>query len=100
MSQFADGGIVGSKPYAASASYIQRQSDDCRGCHYKHARRHGEGACPLNSLYGHFHERHHEVLGRNPRLALTYRSWERMGTAERAATLAQAESYLAVLDEL
>lgn len=100
MSQFADGGIVGSKPYAASASYIHRQSDHCKGCHYKHARRHDEGACPLNSLYWHFHERHHEVLGRNPRLSLTYRSWERMGTDERAATLAQAESYLARLDEL
>ncbi|WEN14247.1 cryptochrome/photolyase family protein [Rhodanobacter sp. AS-Z3] len=100
MSQFADGGIVGSKPYAASASYIHRQSDHCQGCHYNHARRHGERACPLNSLYWHFHQRHRDVLGRNPRLAMSYRSWDRMKAAERAATLAQAERYLAHIEEL
>ncbi|MEO8998889.1 MAG: cryptochrome/photolyase family protein [Rhodanobacter sp.] len=100
MSQFADGGIVGSKPYAASASYIHRQSDHCEGCHYKHARRHGENACPLNSLYWHFHQHHRESLARNPRLAMSYRSWDRMDVSERAATLAQAESYLARINEL
>ncbi len=100
MSQFADGGIVGSKPYSGSAAYIQRQSDHCQGCHYRHTLRHGERACPFNSLYWHFHARHQPTLGRNPRLGMTYRSWERMSVAERAATLAQAEHYLARIDQL
>lgn len=100
MSQFADAGVVGSKPYAGSAAYIHRQSDYCTGCHYQHARRHGERACPFNSLYWHFHVRHEPLLGRNPRLGMTYRSWAKMAADERAATLAQAEYYLARLDTL
>ncbi|MGN6226576.1 MAG: cryptochrome/photolyase family protein [Dyella sp.] len=100
MSQFADGGIVGSKPYSGSAAYVNRQSDHCKGCHYTHTKRHGERACPFNSLYWHFHARHREQFGRNPRLAMAYRSWERMATDERAATLAQAERYLADVDAL
>ena len=100
MSQFADGGIVGSKPYAASASYIARQSDHCKSCHYNHRLRHGEKACPLNSLYWHFHERHRDVLESNPRLKMSFRNWDRMDTAERKATLDQAESYLANIDAL
>jgi deoxyribodipyrimidine photolyase-related protein len=100
MSQFADGGIVGSKPYSGSAAYVNRQSDHCKGCHYTHTKRHGERACPFNSLYWHFHARHREQFGRNPRLAMAYRSWKRMATDERAATLAQAERYLADVDAL
>ncbi|UGB37210.1 cryptochrome/photolyase family protein [Frateuria soli] len=100
MSQFADGGVVGSKPYSGSAAYVNRQSDLCRGCHYRHTRRHGERACPLNSLYWHFHVRHRARFERNPRLAMTYRGWDRMEAAERAATLAQAERYLEQLDSL
>lgn len=100
MSQFADGGIVGSKPYSGSAAYVNRQSDHCKGCHYRHTLRHGERACPFNSLYWHFHVRHRDSLARNPRLAMAYRSWERMDADERHATLAQAEQYLAQLDEL
>lgn len=100
MSQFADGGIVGSKPYSGSAAYVNRQSDHCKSCHYTHTKRHGERACPFNSLYWHFHARHREQFGRNPRLAMAYRSWERMATDERSATLAQAERYLADVDAL
>ncbi|MGN6738462.1 cryptochrome/photolyase family protein [Dyella sp.] len=100
MSQFADGGIVGSKPYSGSAAYVNRQSDHCKGCHYAHTKRHGERACPFNSLYWHFHARHREKFGRNPRLAMAYRSWEKMAAGERAATLAQAERYLADVDAL
>ena len=100
MSQFADGGIVGSKPYSGSAAYVNRQSDHCKGCHYTHTKRHGDRACPFNSLYWHFHARHREQFGRNPRLAMTYRSWDRMNPVERTATLTQARRYLAQLDQL
>ena len=100
MSQFADGGIVGSKPYSGSAAYIGRQSDHCKGCHYNANKRHGADACPFNSLYWHFHLRHQQTLGRHPRLGMTYRSWARMNEAERVATLAQADDYLTRLDDL
>lgn len=100
MSQYADGGLLGSKPYAGSASYIGKMSDYCKGCAYQPKLRHGTMACPFNSLYWHFHHRHAERLARNPRLAMSYRSWAKLAPAEQEATLAQAELYLAQLDDL
>lgn len=100
MSQFADGGLVASKPYAASASYIGRQSDYCKSCRYDSGRRHGEGACPFNSLYWDFLLRHEEPFARNPRMVMPYKAWLRMPEAEREATLAQALEYRSRLDFL
>ena len=100
MSQYADGGLLGSKPYAGSASYINKMSDYCKGCHYQPKQRHGDGACPLNSLYWHFHHRHSERLEKNPRLGMTYQTWKKMPEDEKSATLAQAEWYLQQLDQL
>ena len=100
MSQYADGGLLGSKPYAGSASYINKMSDYCKGCHYDAKQRHGEKACPFNSLYWHFHHRHAARLEKNPRLGMTYQTWKKMADAEREATLAQAELYLGQLDHL
>ena len=100
MSQYADGGILGSKPYAGSASYINKMSDYCKNCHYQHKLRHGEKACPFNSLYWHFHLRHAERLSNNSRIGMTYHLWEKMDSQEREKTLAQAELYLANMDEL
>ncbi|MFC7419456.1 cryptochrome/photolyase family protein [Iodobacter arcticus] len=100
MSQYADGGLLGSKPYAGSASYINKMSDYCKGCHYQPKQRHGEGACPFNSLYWHFHHRHTARLQKNPRLGMTYQTWRKMPEDEKSATLKQAELYLQQLDQL
>lgn len=61
MSQFADGGVVGTKPYAASASYIRRQSDYCRGCRYDSKTQTEDDSCPFNALYWHFYLRNEEL---------------------------------------
>jgi deoxyribodipyrimidine photolyase-related protein len=100
MSQFADGGIVGTKPYASSANYIDRMSDYCAGCAYDKRKRVGPGACPFNSLYWHFHERHRPLLDSNGRSGFVFKNLDRMGGEERAAVLAQAEDYLANLESL
>ncbi len=100
MSQYADGGLIASKPYAASAAYIGRQSDYCRGCRYDAKRRHGERACPFNSLYWDFLLRHEARFASNPRMAMPYRNWIRLPEDERRATLAQATFYLERLDTL
>ena len=100
MSQFADGGIVGTKPYMSSANYINKMSDYCKGCHYDHKARHGVRACPFNSLYWAFVERHRERLARNGRIGQMVRIWDRMQADEREATLAQAEHYMANRHEL
>ena len=62
MSQYADGGIVASKPYAASGNYISKMSDYCSSCHYNVKEVTTQRACPFNSLYWHFMHKHRDVL--------------------------------------
>ena len=97
MSQFADGGVVASKPYVSSGNYIARMSDYCRHCAYDVKRKTGEGACPFNLLYWHFLDRHRDRFAENPRMANIYRTWDRMDADHRAAVLAGAEAVLARL---
>ena len=90
MSQYADGGIVGTKPYAASANYIHKMSDYCAQCPYDKSRKYGERACPFNSLYWDFYHRHRDKLGRNPRIGMVYPMWDKMGDAEQTQILEHA----------
>lgn len=78
MSQFADGGLIATKPYAASGSYINKMSDYCPKCDYKVKERASEDACPFNSLYWRFMMSHSGRFKNNPRTAMAYRSWDRM----------------------
>ena len=98
MSQFGDGGLLGSKPYVSSGAYINRMSDYCRQCRYDVTARVGEDACPFNALYWDFLARHRGKLGDNRRLAMPYRTWDRQSEEARAATRAQAAAFLAALD--
>ena len=100
MSQFADGGIVATKPYVSSANYIRRMSDYCSDCAYDPRRKHGEGACPLNSLYWDFFARHRKKLSANPRIAMMLRTWDRMAGPEKKSILRQAEAYLGGIEGL
>ncbi len=100
MSQFADGGLLATKPYAGSANYLHKMGDHCTGCTYRHAQRSGPRACPFNALYWDFLDRHRERLGANPRLAMPYRLLARMAPATRHALQQQAEAILARLDSL
>ncbi len=94
MSQFADGGLLGSKPYAASGNYINRMSDYCSGCRYDVKQKTGEGACPFNPLYWDFLARNEDKLRGNPRLAQIYRTWDRMSENKRAEYRRSAEAFL------
>ena len=78
MSQYADGGLLASKPYAASGNYINKMSDYCRHCRYNVKAKTGEDACPFNALYWDFLARNEEQLRGNRRLAMPYRNWDRM----------------------
>lgn len=97
MSQFADGGIVGSKPYVSSGNYIDRMSDYCGDCSYSVKTKTGEGACPFNLLYWAFLDRHRERFAGNPRMANMYRTWDRMDEAKRDAILEEAAAFLEAL---
>ena len=98
MSQFADGGVVASKPYVSSGAYIKRMSDYCGACQYRVTERTGERACPFNPLYWHFLNRHRARFQGNPRMTPAYRTWDRMAAGRRAEILEAAEAVLARLD--
>jgi deoxyribodipyrimidine photolyase-related protein len=100
MSQYADGGITGSKPYTSSANYINKMSNYCEGCYYDRAKRTGDNACPFNSLYWNFHDRHRAKLEKNPRLAMVYRLWDRIEFNERERILSHASICLNHLEDL
>lgn len=100
MVMHADGGILGSKPYAASGKYINRMSDHCRHCAYNVNATTGPDACPFNSLYWHFIDRHREHFKSNPRMGMIYRNWEKQGEEQRAAVLAKAEEVLVNVNAL
>ncbi|WP_238364955.1 cryptochrome/photolyase family protein [Mesobacterium pallidum] len=94
MSQFADGGVVGSKPYVSSGNYIDRMSDYCKGCDYDVKQKTGEGACPFNLLYWHFLDRHRDRFEGNARMGNMYRTWDRMDADKRETILGEADAFL------
>ena len=100
MSQFADGGIVATKPYVSSANYINKMSDHCGSCRYDPKKKYGEAACPFNAFYWDFYNRHRDKLAANPRIGMMYRTWDRMAAAERKRILQQAEIYRRDLNRL
>jgi deoxyribodipyrimidine photolyase-related protein len=82
MSQFADGGLLASKPYAASGAYIQRMSNYCRDCRFDPKRATGTDACPFTTLFWDFLARHRERFATHPRTALMWRNLERIEPTE------------------
>ncbi|WP_296490961.1 cryptochrome/photolyase family protein [Rhodoferax sp.] len=100
MSQFADGGLLATKPYVSSAAYIDRMSDYCKGCAYDKKQRLGEAACPFNALYWDFYQRNANKLERNPRIGMAYRQLAKMPADEVAALQAQATQIRQRLDTL
>ncbi len=100
MSQFADGGIVGSKPYVSSAAYIDKMSNYCKNCHYDKAKKVGDKACPFNSLYWNFYNQHEDKLGKNPRIGMMYNVWKKMQPEVREQLLQQAAYYIKNINDL
>ncbi len=100
MSQYADGGLAATKPYVSSAAYIDKMSDYCASCRYKAKQKTGEGACPFNSLYWHFLDRHREKLATNQRMTMMYAVWDKMHPDVRHDLLTTAAQYLENLDAL
>lgn len=98
MALFADGGLLASKPYAASGAYLGRMSDYCGSCGYETGKRSGAKACPFNFLFWDFLRRHRERFNANPRLSMLYRTYDRFSAEERRAIGDQAESFLQSLE--
>ena len=82
MSQFADGGIVATKPYVSSANYINKMSNYCKGCHYDPGKKTTEDACPFNALYWNFLDAKKEHFKKNPRMGMMLNLLEKKDTEE------------------
>ncbi len=97
MSQFADDGLLASKPYAASGAYINRMSDYCAGCRYDVKAKTGPTACPFNYLYWDFIARHRERISSNPRMAQMVRTWDQFTPVKQAEIAEDSARFLAAL---
>jgi deoxyribodipyrimidine photolyase-related protein len=100
MSQFADGGLLATKPYVSSAAYIDKMSDYCKGCYYDKKKKTGDRACPFNSLYWNFFDKHRHLLQKNPRIGMMYSVWDKMDPKTRSEILQQAQLYLNQIHEI
>jgi len=97
MTLHADGGYVGTKPYAASANYINKMSNYCRPCRYDPKKTDGDDACPFNSLYWDFLARNESRFVKNPRMTMVMKNWQRRSEPARATVRLQATRILARL---
>ena len=100
MSQFADGGIIATKPYAASANYVHKMSDYCSSCTYSHTEKTSDNACPLNSLYWRFIDHIKEKLQQNQRMGMIYNVWNKKDSSEKEQILNKAAGVLRNIENL
>jgi deoxyribodipyrimidine photolyase-related protein len=91
MSQFADGGLMASKPYVASGKYIDRMSNHCKGCKFNPAEATGHEACPFTTLYWDYLNQHADTLAKNPRMLMQLKNLNRLTDEKKQAIAQQAE---------
>ena len=94
MILFADGGYLASKPYASGGAYINRMSNYCKGCHYSVSKKEGGQACPFNYLYWDFLSRHRPLLKKNHRMAMMYRTYDKMTPEKKHAIASDATTFI------
>jgi deoxyribodipyrimidine photolyase-related protein len=97
MALFGDGGIMGSKPYAASGKYIHKMSNYCDNCPYNPEEATTPNACPFNALYWDFMARHEDKLKQNHRLPFVYATWEKFGVHKQQALRAKAAEIISAM---
>lgn len=100
MSQFADGGLLATKPYVSSGNYINKMSNYCQHCYYDVKLKTGPRSCPFNSLYWNFLVQQRGKLASNPRLGVMYKQWDKRPSDEQDAILIQASTWLLNLDTI
>jgi deoxyribodipyrimidine photolyase-related protein len=100
MALFADGGLIATKPYAASGNYVNKMSDYCKNCEYSVKHKTEDNACPLNSLYWNFIDRHYNKLKQNSRMAFPIKNWEKQNETDKQNILSKAQAVLSHLDAI
>lgn len=100
MSQWADGGLVATKPYVSSANYIDKMSNYCGSCYYSKKEKVGEKACPFNSLYWNFIDQHIEKWEKNHRMGMMVANWKKQDPEQKAQILERAQHVLENIDSI
>ena len=95
MSQFADGGLLATKPYISSANYIRNMSNYCNNCKYNPKEALGDNACPFNALYWNFLADKRQFLSRNPRMGMMYKLLDKKNPEELRALQEKAAAVMA-----
>ncbi|MCW5588948.1 MAG: cryptochrome/photolyase family protein [Legionellales bacterium] len=95
MILFADGGVLASKPYIASANYINKMSNYCHNCQYNVNEKNGESACPFNYLYWNFIDTHRDKFAKNPRMGMVYKTYDKMTPSKKLAIQTDSEKFFA-----
>ena len=93
MSQFADGGLMASKPYVASGKYIDRMSNHCKACKFNPAESTGDTACPFTTLYWDYLNRHADSLAKNPRMLMQLKNLNRLTDENKKLISEQASKH-------
>ncbi|MBS0185894.1 MAG: cryptochrome/photolyase family protein [Proteobacteria bacterium] len=99
MALFGDGGIVASKPYAASGQYIHKMSNFCKQCYYDVKDMTGPRACPFNALYWSFLYKHRNKFSKIPRLSFMYATWDKFEVSKKSAIIAKASDILKTMND-
>jgi deoxyribodipyrimidine photolyase-related protein len=97
MSQYADGGLMASKPYVASGKYIDRMSNHCKGCRFNPAESTGDKACPFTTLYWDYLNTNADSLAKNPRMLMQLKNLHRLSDAQKTEIAEQAEKHRSLL---
>jgi len=100
MILFADGGVLASKPYAASGAYVNRMSDYCKGCKYSVTKKNGDKACPFNYLYWNFMIENEDKLKGNPRLNMSYNTLNKMNDEKIQAIKDDSKRFFKNIDNM
>jgi deoxyribodipyrimidine photolyase-related protein len=100
MSQYADGGIIATKPYVSSGSYINKMSNYCSSCHYSVKDKFGEKACPFNSLYWNFLDDKKQYFANNQRMGMMLNMLKKMKPEELSKIKEKAMSLMENMDDL
>jgi deoxyribodipyrimidine photolyase-related protein len=98
MSTFADGGVLGSKPYVSSGNYINKMSDYCKQCEYKISKKTGEDACPFNYLYWNFIDKHRETFSQNGRANFMVNMFDKKSEEDKKAIWESSEKFIKKLE--
>jgi deoxyribodipyrimidine photolyase-related protein len=93
MSQYADGGLMASKPYIASGKYIDRMSNHCKGCKFNPAESTGDQACPFTTLYWDYLNKHSDTLAKNPRMLMQLKNLHRLTAEKKEEITLQAHKH-------